>query len=181
MAKIEHKTAFLISGVLTHTFTFDKPSEFLYEIPKFISDYPDYDNPCELIVIEERDCKPRYKQHSFPFDSAMELVEFCRGIQFQLYYEGIMEMPTVDWDLLGIEAEDDLQKSNTIQRNKGMLNLTMKGLVAEESDDLSCGCILSRNPLILTKLVQAEPDTVGLEFGFGVVTLFDDGTWCLVE
>lgn len=65
------------------------------------------------------------------------------------------------------------------QRNKNMLNLIMKFLVAEVSEEIPCGCILGDNEVLLTKLVQDEPDTVGLRFNFGTLTLFDDGTWKL--
>lgn len=65
------------------------------------------------------------------------------------------------------------------QRNKNMLNLIMKFLVAEVSEEIFCGCILGDNEVLLTKLVQDEPDTVGLRFNFGTLTLFDDGTWKL--
>jgi len=106
-AKILRKTAFLISGRHTLTFEFDEPKDFLKEIPDYIRDYGDYDLPCDLIVIEERDCLPRYKKHIFPFGGAMELVEFVRGIQFQLHYFDDYEMPTVDWDMLGCGEESE--------------------------------------------------------------------------
>lgn len=67
------------------------------------------------------------------------------------------------------------------QRNKNMLNLLMKLVVAEASDQISCGCILSEKELLLAELTQDEPDTVGLKFDFGTVVLFDDGTWKLEE
>ena len=171
MAKILRMTAFLISGDHTLTFEFDKASDFLEEVPAFIRGYDDYDVPCDLIVIEERDCRPRYQEHIFPFAGAMELVEFVRGIQFQLHYIDDYEMPTVDWDMLGCGEEDSVQKDNTIQRNKTMLRTTMNFL--SRLDD--------SNGLLQVEVVQDEPDTVGMLFEFGTITLFDDGTWNLEE
>ena len=103
--KIINKTAILICGEQSHTFSFDKPKDFLEEVPSFIEDYEDYSIPCQLIVVEERENKPKYREHVFPFDGAMELVEFIRGIQFQLHYVDDYEMPTVDWDQLGCGEE----------------------------------------------------------------------------
>ena len=170
--KIIQKTAFLICGERTYTFKFDTPSEFLHEVPNFILNYDDYDIPCDLIVIEERDCRPKYKEHIFPFDGAMELVEFIRGIQFQLHYIDDYEMPTVDWDMLGCGEEDSVQKDNTIKRNKAMLTTFMR-YVSRAGMLNDCS--------INSKLVQDEPDTLGLRFSFGVITFFDDGTWSLNE
>lgn len=67
-------------------------------------------------------------------------------------------------------------------RNQRMLHLTMKFLVEEAANEMiCCGCLLEDEDDILAKVVQDEPDTIGLRFGFGTITLFDDGTWKLEE
>ena len=65
------------------------------------------------------------------------------------------------------------------ERNRRMLWLTMDMLLKEAESEISCGCILEDDDDLLTKIVQDEPDTLGLRFSFGTITLFDDGTWKL--
>ena len=66
-------------------------------------------------------------------------------------------------------------------RNQRMLNLTMEGLVAAGRTEISCGCLFEDDSTVLACIAQDEPDTIGLRFGFGTITLFDDGTWKLDE